>query len=485
MGNFSVLLGAEVLFRALPHLDALAWGGGERLLAVALAEIQNLPFEQALTSQWRQTVLQRAFRSGPPGQSRTLLPDFLQDGADVFLRENVATRESDPRLFPMGKKFPIVINGQTIGKLFSLIDHFAVPYERYWTTYGDKRHNLRFHISGVSCPYQCDFCGLPTGRPVFAPVAAAVEAFQHARSAHPEINDFSYTDDNLLPGDSEHKDLLQQLAAGIQQTPEWAMRAVSLKTLAEKTGLTPEKAESTWGQLIAAGFIDFRGILLPEPAGVKTIPGLSAAESRRLFDFLQAARQEELTIYNQCRPDSIKEEDKVWLPFVRKTGFRIMAVGAEAFAQKTLDELVKKTTVARATFTIQTLREKGWKVIANLILFPPNVILDDLFQTFKTALEFCRDKLIEIDPNFSLKAYSAAPLFERIVQGEKYQGKGARELAKMPWVKETGVVYREISGVKIPKHFKIIRPLMDKLCEQTEKLGEQAVKETDTSYNDL
>jgi radical SAM superfamily enzyme YgiQ (UPF0313 family) len=198
MGNYGVLLGAEALFGALPPLDALVWGPGEYPLAAMVEALQHLR------------------RSTSPGETLRAAEVFnMLSGAD-FSPALMAVRGKDSHLFPRGKTF-LPTPPESLTELNSLIDQYAIPYEEYWATYRDKPRNLRFHISGTSCPYECTFCCLTKGKLTFMPVEAVVEMFRHARRAYPEIRAFSFTDDNLF---IDRKYLLA-LAEGIRRDPEW------------------------------------------------------------------------------------------------------------------------------------------------------------------------------------------------------------------------------------------------------------------------
>lgn len=203
-----------------------------------------------------------------------------------------------------------------------------------------------------------------------------------------------------------------------------------------------------------------------------------------LLALAEAIRQtpewrEGLSFYCQSRADSIDEGDHALLQSLRQTGFQRIGIGVESASPKALAELNKRTTVAQVRRTIKIMAEHGLEPTANLILFPPNVTLEDLYLTFKEALSICENPKLLIDPNFMLAAYSGAPLTKALEGGER---SGSLTQA---WVSETRIVYEEVLGLKIPHHFKIIRDLMEKLCLASMKLSKEAVRQTNTDANDL
>ncbi|NQT29618.1 MAG: hypothetical protein HQ596_03510 [Candidatus Saganbacteria bacterium] len=196
--------------------------------------------------------------------------------------------------------------------------------------------------------------------------------------------------------------------------------------------------------------------------------------------------EEDFTIYCQARADSVRDTDgdHQLLATLRQAGLRKVAVGIESFSAKELRELNKGTLLRNVAAVIPMLVQHDISPIAGLILFPPNVILEDLYITSKRALEVSKDPRVQIDPNFRLAAYSGAPLTRAQEQGFVGRGK-MQEALTASWVGETSIVYKEEFGLQIPRHFRIIRERMDQLCDKTECLSQEALQATGIHPNDL
>lgn len=204
MGNSGVLIGADKLFGAIDSLDMIVWGPGEYPLLKMVRAIQNKKRE----------LVEQQRRSGGIGQvwMRGFQTAILNSVLSSYMFPAVAaTRNSGAQPHPEFR-MPSVTLEQLI-ELETGVDHFFIPYEDHWKTYGKTANDwwINFHCSTTSCPMGCLFCATPKDKIQLLPADIVINIWLAAVKAYPEITSYAFTDDNLLI----NKPHAQQLMRGL------------------------------------------------------------------------------------------------------------------------------------------------------------------------------------------------------------------------------------------------------------------------------
>jgi len=191
----------------------------------------------------------------------------------------------------------------------------------------------------------------------------------------------------------------------------------------------------------------------------------------------------DILFYAQGRADDIHKLTDAELGLLYEAGFREIGIGAESFSDKTLIELNKHSSARVNAEAVRALDKTEIFSVVNLILFPPNISLKDLYSTIERSIEISGNSRVEIDTNMALLAFSGSPLTE--AKSEKgMQDVLTRPTVKQaldqPWIKDTAIEYDNVNGLRIPGEFKIILPLMQKLCDAAKRLSESALAVTNS-----